>query len=165
MSTASFIVRSSSIEQALQLEESRGQLEDTYYIRYRAQALATRDWLNHVLESMAAQGHDIVGYGAAAKGMVLLHFLLAEHPQFTLQYVVDDAPLKQNSYCPGTSIPVKPTAELSSHDPSKPLTIIVFSWNFWTEIRQRIVDALIKSATPHKVSHEREGGWDTKAGW
>jgi hypothetical protein len=89
---------------ALQQEEDRGQLDDTYFVRYRAQALATRDWLNRVLEGMSTQGHEIVGYGAAAKGMVLLHFLLAQEPGFDLEYVVDDAPLKQNLYCPGTSI-------------------------------------------------------------
>ena len=136
---------------ALEKEEHRGQLEDTYFLRYRAQALATRDWLNRVLEGMEAQGHDIVGYGAAAKGMVLLHFLLAQEPNFALKYVVDDAPLKQDLYCPGTSIPVKPTSELALHDTTKPLTIIVFSWNFWAEIRQRIVEALTKAPNPHKV--------------
>jgi len=136
---------------ALQQEKDRGQLDDTYFVRYRAQALATRDWLNRVLEGMKAQGHDIVGYGAAAKGMVLLHFLLAQEPGFDLEYVVDDAPLKQHLYCPGTSIPVKPTSELSRHDGAKPLTIIVFSWNFWAEIRKRIVEALLQASNPHKI--------------
>jgi SAM-dependent methyltransferase len=87
---------------AIKQEEDRGQLEDAYYLRYRAQAMATRDWLNKMLEEMHAQGHDIVGYGAAAKGMVLLHYMLAQKPKLEFKYVVDDAPLKQNTYCPGT---------------------------------------------------------------
>jgi nucleoside-diphosphate-sugar epimerase/SAM-dependent methyltransferase len=138
-----------SLAQAMQLEEDRGQLEDAYYVRYRAQARATRDWLNGVLEGMYEQGHDVVGYGAAAKGMVLLHYMLAQKPRFQLSYVVDDAPLKQGTYCPGTTIPVKRASELASHDPTRPLTIIVFSWNFWTEIRGRIVEALNGTSAKH----------------
>lgn len=138
-----------TLPRALQLEEDRGQLQDAYFVRYRAQAKATRDWLNSVLEGMYQQGHDVVGYGAAAKGMVLLHFLLSAQPKFKLSYVVDDAPLKQNTYCPGTSIPVKPTTELAKHSPTRPLSIIVFSWNFWKEIRGRIVEALNGAPVKH----------------
>jgi nucleoside-diphosphate-sugar epimerase/2-polyprenyl-3-methyl-5-hydroxy-6-metoxy-1,4-benzoquinol methylase len=130
-----------TLSTALKLEEDRGQLQDAYFVRYRAQVNATRDWLNDVLESMYEQGYDVVGYGAAAKGMVLLHYMLSREPKFELNYVVDDAPLKQNTYCPGTTIPVKPASELAKHDPSRPLCIIVFSWNFWPEIRGRIVEA------------------------
>jgi len=95
---------------------------------------------------MAQQPSDIVGYGAAAKGMVLLHYLLSAGPKFTFEYVVDDAPLKQNTFCPGTRIPVNPTGELTQHPCGKPLVIVVFSWNFWAEIRGRIVQAVRGSA-------------------
>lgn len=134
-----------TLSRAMQLEEDRGQFQDAYFVRYRAQAKATRNWLNGVLEGMYEQGHEVVGYGAAAKGMVLLHYMLAEHPKFEIKYVVDDAPLKQNTYCPGTTIPVKPASELSTQDPARPLCIIVFPWNFWAEIRGRIAKALLKS--------------------
>ena len=140
----------STLPNAITQERARGQLQDSYFVRYREQAKATRDWMNTVLHQMSEQGHDIVGYGAAAKGMVLLQFMLAQSPRYQFQYVVDDAPLKQNNYCPGTSIPVKPTAELTKHDSTKPLTIVVFSWNFWKEIKVRIAKALRESPRPHK---------------
>jgi hypothetical protein len=57
-------------------------------------------------------------------------------------YVVDDATLKQNTYCAGTAIPVKPIAELTRHDTTKPLTIVVFAWNFEAEIVNKIIQML-----------------------
>ncbi len=58
------------------------------------------------------------------------------------RYVVDDATLKQNTYCAGTAIPVKPIAELTRHDITKPLTIVVFAWNFEAEIVHKIIKVL-----------------------
>ena len=83
---------------------------------------------------------SIIAYGAAAKGMVLLHSLIgnSQTRRGNFSYILDDAPLKQNTYCPGTSIPVRPTSELSKHNLTKPLTIVVFAWNFWEEISKKI---------------------------
>jgi hypothetical protein len=68
-----------------------------------------------------------------------LHFLLeSSNRTWNISYVIDDAPLKQNTFCPGTSIPVLPTSTLQNHNSSKPLTIIIFAWNFWEEISQKI---------------------------
>lgn len=38
--------------------------------------------------------------------MVLLHFMRQLQRSYDFDFVVDDAPLKQGTYCPGTSIPV-----------------------------------------------------------
>ena len=46
-------------------------------------------------------GYRVVGYGAAAKGMTLLNA-----SGIHLDAVIDDNPLKQGLYCPGTTIPV-----------------------------------------------------------
>ncbi len=128
-----------SLAAALQKERHLGMTESWFYVKYQAQALAMRQWIVRQLTMLHDQGHTIVAYGAAAKGMVLLHFLL-EIPDrsWNISYVVDDAPLKQNTYCPGTLIPVRPTAELSKHNFSTPLTIVVFAWNFWEEISKKI---------------------------
>ncbi|CAF4688503.1 unnamed protein product, partial [Rotaria magnacalcarata] len=65
-----------------------------------------REWISHQLASIQAQHHTIIAYGAAAKGMVLLHFLLEiSNRSWNISFVIDDAPLKQNTFCPGTSIP------------------------------------------------------------
>jgi len=124
---------------ALQKERDLGLTDDWFYVKYQAQAHSMRQWIVRQLTHLYAQGHVIIGYGAAAKGMVLLHSLLEISNQtWRFSYIIDDAPLKQNTYCPGTSIPVRPTSELSKHDLTQPLTIVVFAWNFWEEISNKI---------------------------
>jgi nucleoside-diphosphate-sugar epimerase/2-polyprenyl-3-methyl-5-hydroxy-6-metoxy-1,4-benzoquinol methylase len=128
-----------SLSMAIHKERNLGVTETWFYVKYQAQAQAMRQWIIHQLAVLDKQGHTIVAYGAAAKGMVLLHFLLASPDRtWNISYVIDDAPLKQNTFCPGTSIPVLPASILSKHDSTKPLTIIVFAWNFWEEISKRI---------------------------
>jgi len=135
-----------SIEHAVRVDAKRGMTGDAFYVDYRARAMATRTWMTATLESAAAQGIDIVAYGAAAKGMVLMLYTLALKPRFTFRYVVDDAPLKQNTYCPGTRIPVKPTSQLGEQECGRDMMIVVFSWNFWDEIRGRINRAMASNA-------------------
>lgn len=130
---------STALVQALQTEVDQGKTGDWFYLKYRAKVLAMRQWLHTQLTTLAAQGYDLVAYGAAAKGMVLLHYL-RELPNrsYEFLYVVDDAPLKQGTYCPGTTIPVYPTSVLANHSTSKPLAMVILAWNFLPEIEQKI---------------------------
>ncbi|UJR08072.1 hypothetical protein I4U23_012349 [Adineta vaga] len=143
--TAAQLQLAPSFSSALGKEYNLGMTEHWFYLKYQAQAQSMRQWIIRQLENLNSQGHTIVAYGAAAKGMVLLHYLL-EMPNrlWNISYICDDAPLKQNTYCPGTLIPVRPTTELSRSDPTKPLTIIVFAWNFWNEIATKIRKQTIK---------------------
>ena len=128
-----------SLLSALQKEIRLGMTDPWFYIKYEAQALAMRQWITHQLAYLKAQQHTIIAYGAAAKGMTLLHFLLEiPNRSWNISFIVDDAPLKQNTYCPGTTIPVRPTSELSKYSSTNPLTIIVFAWNFQEEILEKV---------------------------
>jgi nucleoside-diphosphate-sugar epimerase/2-polyprenyl-3-methyl-5-hydroxy-6-metoxy-1,4-benzoquinol methylase len=128
-----------SLSFALEKERNLGITDPWFYMKYEAQAKGMREWITHQLTSLQAQNHTIAAYGAAAKGMVLLHFLLEiTNRSWNISYVVDDASLKQNTYCPGTSIPVRPTSHLNKHNSVNPLTIIVFAWNFADEIVKKI---------------------------
>ena len=127
---------------AIENERSMGMDKDWFYLQYRGQAQAMGRWMHRQLNALHAQKYEIAAYGAAAKGIVLLHFLrLFPERAYEFSFVIDDADLKQNTYCPGTSIPVKPTSALSSRAPG-PLVIVVFAWNFLAEIKNRILDAL-----------------------
>ena len=146
---------SRSISGYLDTEISMGLTEDWFYIKYRQRASSLVRWMHLTLTSLHDTGYMIVGYGAAAKGMTLLHFLNSEYrnPDYTFEYVVDDAPLKQNTYCPGTNIPVKPSTMLSESADKGPLVILVFSWNFWDEICVRITASLKQT----RVETQRRG--------
>lgn len=80
------------------------------------------------------QYYTIVGYGAAAKGMTLIN---ASH--IHVDCVIDDNPMKQGLYCPGTSIPVVSIDWLDTVTDSKENIVFVpLAWNFYTEIKQKI---------------------------
>jgi nucleoside-diphosphate-sugar epimerase/SAM-dependent methyltransferase len=124
-------------------EESAGLTTDWFYVQFRARAAGMRDWIHKQLTSLHGQNYEIVAYGAAAKGMVLLHFLrsLATGP-YEFEYVVDDAPMKQGTFCPGTTIAVKPTSALGQGTDDRPMAILIFSWNFKDEVLANIRKAM-----------------------
>lgn len=127
----------------LAAETTAGLTTDWFYVQFRARATGMRDWIHKQLTALHAHDYEIVAYGAAAKGMVLLHFLrsLATGP-YEFAYVVDDAPMKQGTHCPGTKIPVKSTSALGQGTDDRPMAILIFSWNFKDEVLANIRKAM-----------------------
>ena len=82
--------------------------------------------------------YSLVGYGAAAKGVVTINKL---HQR--LDYIIDESPLKIGKLIPGTQIPIMDTTYLASD--SNNLIIIIYAWNFYDEIVGKI-----KSLRPDK---------------
>ena len=137
---------SDTLRDRLNSEKKEGILTDFFYDKYAARAQVTRTWIIGQVNSLKERGYSIGAYGAAAKGMTLLHYMLDDesfHRNVTLRwldFVLDDAPLKQNTYCPGTSIPVYPTDFLGTHKHKwkGKMAVIIFAWNFWEEIANKI---------------------------
>jgi hypothetical protein len=55
-----------------------------------------------------------------------------------LDAVIDDNPLKQGLYCPGTQIPVVSSEYISRIPSDEPVLFIPLAWNFYKEITQKI---------------------------
>lgn len=86
-----------------------------------------------ILNELKINGKKIVGYGAPAKGNTLLNYFgIGED---VLDYIVDDSPLKQNLYTPGTHIPVVSSEHLEK---SKPDYILILAWNFAESIMDKL---------------------------
>lgn len=81
-----------------------------------------------------------VGYGAPAKGMTLLNY-----SGLKLDFIIDDNPLKQGRFTPGSSIPIYPASKLDEHQDA--LCFVPLAWNFFDEI----VD---------KIKKRRNNSWD-----
>ena len=112
---------------------------DFFYMKYKAHAHLIRSWIRTQLNGLSESGHRVVAYGAAAKGMTLYHFLFPpgiKH-HVPIDFVVDDAPLKQGRFCPGTRVPVMPTSALRGLG-AEPLAVVVLAWNFLDEIATNI---------------------------
>ena len=78
------------------------------------------------------QNRLIVGYGAPAKGNTLLNY-----GQIDLDFIIDDAPLKQGKFTPGRGIPVVSIDELTNHK-HREICFVPLAWNFFDEIVSRI---------------------------
>lgn len=74
---------------------------------------------------------EIIGYGAAAKTATLLNYLNISND---IKLIIDDNKLKHNKYIPGTKIKIT-----SKYDVKKKIDIlIIFAWNYFTEIKNKI---------------------------
>ena len=147
---------SETLQERLDSEKDVGITTDFFYERYAARAQVTRTWIIEQIKNLRKRGYNVGAYGAAAKGMTLLHYIF-DDAQFQgttvsspshqwIDFVLDDAPLKQNTYCPGTVIPVYPTSFLTVGEYTNKLVIIIFAWNFWEEIATKIKAQLRGSA-------------------
>lgn len=88
--------------------------------------------LKDTIRTYRADGFVIAGYGAAAKGNTLLNF-----GDIQLDFIIDDNPLKQETFTPGTSIPVVSIDILKEVDDLQ-VAFIPLAWNFFTEIQSNI---------------------------
>lgn len=138
---------SQSLSQRLSHENEEGLASDFFYNKFSGKAFFMQRWVSNHIRALQAANYTIGAYGAAAKGMVLLHFLASNDPQLldAIDFVVDDAPLKQGRFCPGTRIPIKPTPHLAEIQGK--LAVVVLAWNFWDEIR----DNILKHVNPEQA--------------
>ena len=103
---------------------------------YQAWASGVKTLLGNLkdqLDDFRGFGYRVVGYGAAAKGMTLINASVIH-----LDCVVDDNPLKQGLYCPGTAIPVVSADYIRDMADTDTVVFVPLAWNFYTEIQKRI---------------------------
>ena len=124
-------------------ERFDGVTSEFFAEQFRARAHAIREFVSREVQLFRSRGYAVGAYGAAAKGMTLLHFILGAWTDSSrpfLDFVLDDAPLKQNTFCPGTAIPVRRTDYLQDIPANFPLAMVVLAWNFFDEIAMKTVN-------------------------
>ena len=93
---------------------------------------ALGDELRLLLRGLKADGRSIAGYGAPAKATTLLgNFGLGPE---TIDFIVDDSPLKQGLLTPGSHIPVVSSDALNDRRPDY---LLLLAWNFADSIIAR----------------------------
>jgi hypothetical protein len=90
------------------------------------------DNLKAAINEYVNRGYKIIGYGAAAKGNTLINF-----GELYLDFIIDDNPLKQGLFAPGSNIPVVAIDMLDECADLK-VAFIPLAWNFFTEIQKNI---------------------------
>ncbi len=114
-----------SVADLIALEEKTGLDRAETFRAFAADIDALGTGLKDLIAGLKAEGKSIAGFGAPAKATTLMyHFGLGAED---LDFIVDDSPLKQGLYTPGTHIPVLAPSALYEH---KPDAVIILAWNF-----------------------------------
>lgn len=117
----------------LEKEKKGGYLKFETYQMFAKRVSDIKKEIVAFVNDIKSNGKNISGYGAPAKGNTLICYCQLNPSQ--IDYIVDDNPLKQNHFTPGSKIPVVPSAYLNDHPTDY---VIIFAWNFAQEIMEKL---------------------------
>ena len=121
------------IEQLIAEEQRLGLHGPGAYQKLFADIQQRKMELTALLRQLKGQGKRVAGFGAPAKATTLMfHFGLGPD---TLEYIIDDSPLKQGFFSPGHHIPVVPSSHL--YDGHRPDHVLILAWNFADSIMKK----------------------------
>lgn len=84
------------------------------------------------LEEYKKEGVRVAGYSAPARVSTICNY--GNIGDDLIEFIVDDSPLKQNRFSPGTHIPIVPKEYLESH---KADLLIVFAYEYIDDIKKK----------------------------
>jgi 2-polyprenyl-3-methyl-5-hydroxy-6-metoxy-1,4-benzoquinol methylase len=114
-------------------ELEAGLARDAAYSDFGLRVQRTKRKLLDVLIEIKNQNKSIAGYGAPAKGNILLNYC-GIRTDF-LAYTVDLNPYKQGLFTAGTRIPICPPEKISE---TKPDYVLILPWNLKEEIMDQM---------------------------
>jgi 2-polyprenyl-3-methyl-5-hydroxy-6-metoxy-1,4-benzoquinol methylase len=104
------------------------------YVDYAQNCIDMVEKFKEKVEYWRSQGYKVVGYGAAAKANTFLNF-----SKVPFDMIIDDNPLKQGLYTPGSSIGIVGSDVLKTFTEDDKILFVPLAWNFFKEIRERII--------------------------
>jgi len=117
----------SSVISAL-INDERELLEPEIYDQFDDKVRRNKNRLTQLINNSTL---PVVGYGAAAKSVVMSNYFQLKH-----KYIVDENPLKIGKVIGGVNIPIVSPEVLAEEKCD--LLIIVYAWNFYDEIKSKI---------------------------
>lgn len=120
-----------SVEEIIGLERRAGLNRRETFDAFASRIETIRRELGALIAGITAKGETIAGFGAPTKATTLLsHFRLGS----TLDFLVDENPLKQNLLSPGDHIPVLEPRAIYERRPDY---LLILAWNFAVDIMHR----------------------------
>lgn len=123
--------RPEHIKNLIELEKDL--LDVKIYKSWKTTAESLTDSFLNICEQYRDKDYKLVGYGAAAKGNTLLNYA-----GVSLDYIIDDNPLKQNTYSPGRDIPVVGSNIFETFNTKDKILFVPLAWNVYKEIKNKI---------------------------
>ena len=121
-----------SVTEYLQAERRAGVDEYEYYTGFSARVSRIRSDLLALLDGLKRGGARIAGYGAAAKGTILLNF--AGIGREVLEFVADRNVHKQGRFVPVVRLPIVSPERILEAQPDY---LLILPWNFKDEIMEQ----------------------------
>jgi SAM-dependent methyltransferase len=118
-----------SVKEHLTAEHAEGVDSFAYYANFSERVRVIRAELTRLLGELKGRNARIVGYGAAAKGTIMLNYTGIGRE--TLDFVVDRNAHKQGRYIPGVRLPIEPPERILETQPDY---VLILPWNFKDEI-------------------------------
>jgi SAM-dependent methyltransferase len=118
-----------SVKEYLESEHADGVDRFDYYADFSARVRTIRTELTRLLSELKGRNARIVGYGAAAKGTIMLNY--SGIGRETLDFVVDRNKYKHGRYIPGVRLPIEPPERILQTQPDY---VLILPWNFKDEI-------------------------------
>lgn len=141
--TTRFIIENGSgahspkVQQAMLVELIAG-LEDFETYKFFGETVkANIRQLEELLRGFKSKGVRVVAYGASAKLSTLLG-AFKDDPKKSIDYIVDNNPLKVGRHQTNTEIPILPPESMKVDQAG--LVILITPDNFFREIKQRLTD-------------------------
>lgn len=128
------------VKNIIDLEGSYGLLDLDTYTRWSTTVNNNMAQLVDTINQYRNDGYTLVGYGAAAKGNTLLNFA-----DIKLDFIIDDNPLKQGKFTPGTGCNIVSVEHLNKFNKDNRLLFVPLAWNFFKEIKSKIQTARTNS--------------------
>lgn len=128
------------VKNIIDLEASYGLLNLDTYTRWSTVVNNNMKKLVDTINQYRNDGYTLVGYGAAAKGNTLLNF-----SNIRLDFIIDDNPLKQGKFTPGTGCNIVSVEYLNKFNSNDRLLFVPLAWNFFKEIKSKIQTARTNS--------------------
>jgi hypothetical protein len=130
---------SDSVQRMLMLETQAGLDKLEIYTMFADKVKDVRRDLVAMLKDLKAVGKSIVGYGASAKGNILLNY--CKIGTDVLDYIADTTPYKQGLFSPGVHIPVVAFDKFYKKPPDYTLLL---AWNY--------AEAILKKESSYRDS-------------
>jgi SAM-dependent methyltransferase len=125
------------VRELLDAERDEGITEFGFYRDFSRKVARLRERLRELIGDLRAGGATIAGYGAAAKGTILLNH--AGLGSDVIDFVVDRNTFKQGKWVPGVRLPILPPDAILERQPD---FVLILPWNFKDEILAQQADYL-----------------------
>ena len=125
-------IENNNIEQYLLQEEEREIYIDETYNKFNNKTLKIVTNIKNEILKYKYENYTCIGFGAAAKAQTLLCY-----GNISLDYIIDENPLKIGLYSPKMNIPVV-DINYFINDTKHKFVIIILAWNFASEIKEKI---------------------------